>query len=111
MNHRIVGVLCVVAALGCAGPRPVELGGSTPTDIYRIAPPDVLTILIRPQPAITTSHVVRPDGRISVELIGVVDVRGKLVSEVQAEITRRLREFIVQPEVTVTLASTHSRYF
>ena len=49
--------------------------------------------------------------RISVELIGEVEVRGKLVSEVQAEIKQRLREFIVQPEVTVTLASTHSRYF
>ena len=43
----------------------------------------------------------RPDGRISIDLIGDVDVRGHTIDEVRTEITRRLKEFIVQPDVTV----------
>jgi len=78
---------------------------------YHIAPPDTLTIIVRPEPAIQRELVVRPDGRISLDLIGDVDVRGRTVEDVRNEVTRRLKEFIVQPDVTVTLTKSESRTF
>jgi polysaccharide export outer membrane protein len=78
---------------------------------YRIAPPDTLTVTVRPEPVVVREVVVRPDGRISFDLIGDVDVRGHTVAEVRAEITRRLKEFIVQPDVTVELKKSESRIF
>ena len=78
---------------------------------YHIAPPDTLTIVVRPEPAIERVLVVRPDGRISLDLIGDVDVRGRTVADVRNEVTRRLKEFIVQPDVTVTLTKSESRTF
>ncbi|HTO71962.1 MAG TPA: polysaccharide biosynthesis/export family protein [Myxococcota bacterium] len=78
---------------------------------YHIAPPDTLTIIVRPEPEIRRDVVVRPDGRVSLDLIGDVDVRGRTISDVRAEIARRLKEFIVQPDVTVTLTKSESRTF
>jgi len=78
---------------------------------YHLAPPDVLTITVRPEPEIKRELVVRPDGRISFDLIGDVDVRGRTVDDVRAEVTRRLKEFIVQPDVTVALFKSESRTF
>src|SRR5262245_34622813 len=78
---------------------------------YRIAPPDQLTITVRPEPEIVRELVVRPDGRISFDLIGDGEVRGHTVDEVRNEITRRLKEYIVQPDVTVALTRSESRMF
>ena len=78
---------------------------------YHIAPPDTLSIIVRPEPAIQREVVVRPDGRVSLDLIGDVEVRGKTVDEVRTEVTRRLKEYIVQPDVTVSLTKSESRTF
>jgi polysaccharide export outer membrane protein len=95
------------ACLGSAGnPASPSVMGE-----YHIAPPDTLTITVRPEPEISRELVVRPDGRISFDLIGDVDVHGKTVEDVRIEITRRLKEFIVQPDVTVTLTKSESRMF
>jgi polysaccharide export outer membrane protein len=78
---------------------------------YHIAPPDTLMVTVRPEPEIARTLVVRPDGRISFDLIGDVDVRGRTVEEVREEIARRLKEFIVQPDVTVVLTKSESRTY
>ncbi|MFI5314437.1 MAG: polysaccharide biosynthesis/export family protein [Myxococcota bacterium] len=78
---------------------------------YHLAPPDQLVITVRPEPEIKRTLIVRPDGRISFDLIGDVDVRGRTLADVRSEVTRRLKEFIVQPDVTVTLAKSESRNF
>ncbi len=78
---------------------------------YHLAPPDELSITVRPEPEIARKLIVRPDGRISFDLIGDVDVRGRTIDDVRLEMTRRLKEFIVQPDVTVTLTESKSRTF
>lgn len=78
---------------------------------YRIAPPDVLVITVRPDPQIERELTVRPDGRISFDLIGDVEARGRTVDEIRTEITSRLKEYIVQPDVTVLLRTSNSRTF
>ena len=98
------------AALGCTSPsgRP---GTPSLQAEYHIAPPDQLTVTVRPEPEIVRTVVVRPDGRISFDLIGDVDVRGRTVGQVRDAIATRLKEFIVQPDVTVVLARSESRTF
>lgn len=99
-----------VACTGCLGSAG-NPGIPSPQAEYRIAPPDTLTITVRPEPEIVREVVVRPDGRISMDLIGDVDVRGRTVEEVRTDITRRLKEFIVQPDVTVAIKKSESRTF
>ena len=100
-------------AVACAGCQTSAGNPGVPPSQaeYRISPPDTLTIKVRPEPEISREMVVRPDGRISFDLIGDVDVRGHTIPEVRTEITRRLKEFIVQPDVTVELKKSESRIF
>ncbi len=106
----VVIALCIASILGCAarvGPpeRPAHLLE------YHVAPPDVLTISVRPAPEIVRQLVIRPDGRISFDLIGDLEVQGKTVDEIRREITARLEEFIVHPDVTVVLSASNSRKY
>jgi polysaccharide export outer membrane protein len=78
---------------------------------YHIAPPDVLEITVRPEPLIEREVAVRPDGRISFDLIGDVEARGRTIPELRTEIAARLKEYIVQPDVTVQLKSSASRTY
>jgi len=102
----VLAALCAACATNAGHPGMPSLQSE-----YHLAPPDELTITVRPEPAIQRRLVVRPDGRISFDLIGDVDVRGRTVEDVRTEVTRRLKEFIVQPDVTVELSKSESRTF
>ena len=56
-------------------------------------------------PATSTAnpYIVRPDGRLSMPLIGDIDVTGKTVSQVTKEIEAKLSEYIVDPIVTINI--------
>jgi len=77
--------------------------------MYRLAAPDVLTITVRPDPAIDREVTIRPDGYLSFELIGDIEVEGRTVDEVREEITTRISRYVVKPQVTVSLKSSNSR--
>ena len=106
----VVIALCIAFTIGCAArvkppERPAHLLE------YHVAPPDVLTISVRPAPEIVRQLVIRPDGRISFDLIGDLEVQGKTVDQIRREITARLEEFIVHPDVTVVLSASNSRKY
>jgi polysaccharide export outer membrane protein len=105
-------VLLAVAMWSTACFGPTGRPGAPAIDAeYHISPPDTLRITVRPEPIVEREVVVRPDGRISFDLIGDVDVRGRTVPDVRLEIANRLKEFIVQPDVTVELMRSESRTF
>lgn len=49
-------------------------------------------------------YVVRPDGHLDFPLIGTVDTTGKTVEEFTQELKNRLREYIIDPSITVNVA-------
>jgi polysaccharide export outer membrane protein len=102
-------VLCF--AVGCIAPAVPAPGRPAVEPEYRVAPPDVLAISMRPAPEINRTVVVRTDGRISFDLIGDVDVGGKTIREIRDTMEQRLKEFVVHPDVTVILHQSTSRKF
>ena len=72
--------------------------------VYHIGPLDSLSIVVWRNAELSTSVVVRPDGRISVPLIEDVYVTGKSASDVARIIEARLAEFIQDPLVTVVVS-------
>lgn len=50
-----------------------------------------------------TPYVVRPDGMLAMPLIGDVNCQGKTVPQVTQEITNRLAEYIIDPQVTINI--------
>lgn len=72
---------------------------------YRLGPEDVISVAVFNQDRYSRAGiVVPPSGRISLQLIpGGVFVNGKTVDEVAAIITKKYDEYIIDPQVTVSL--------
>jgi len=70
---------------------------------YIVSPGDVLYISVWENPDLTEEVIVRPDGMISFPLIDEVKAAGLTISELDKEITERLKEYIRFPDVSISL--------
>ena len=72
---------------------------------YHLGPEDVISVEVFGQPNYSKAGiVVPPNARISYPLIpGGVFVGGKTVDEIAVEIEKKLDEYIIEPQITVTL--------
>jgi polysaccharide export outer membrane protein len=70
---------------------------------YTVKPGDVLSIAVWKEPDLTGPVLVRPDGAFSFPLAGQVDARGKTVMQLQQTVSDRLKKFISDPVVTVSI--------
>ena len=70
---------------------------------YRIGVDDQLEVNVWRNPELTMSMPVRPDGRISLPLIGEVEAGGYTPKEVASDIKKRLSVYVRDPNVTVIL--------
>src|ERR1700683_608342 len=75
---------------------------------YRLGPEDVIEVFVWKQPELTTTVVIRPDGRISLPLTNELEASGKTAIQLQKEITDKLREYITQPMVNVIVKQVNS---
>ncbi|GAB4256615.1 MAG: polysaccharide export protein [Deferrisomatales bacterium] len=75
---------------------------------YRIGIEDVLDINVWKNPDVSRKVWVRPDGRITVPLVGEVYAEGLSVEELTGILTEKLKEYFTDPLVTVTLDETNS---
>lgn len=72
---------------------------------YRLGPEDVISVDVFNQPRYSRATItVPPSGRVSLSLIpGGVFVNGKTVEQVAEIITKKYDEYIIDPQVTVSL--------
>ena len=77
---------------------------------YRLGPEDVISVSVFNQDRYSRSGIViPPSGRISLSLIpGGIFVNGKTVDEVAELITKKYDEYIIDPQVTVSLDKASS---
>src|SRR5213593_372737 len=68
---------------------------------YRVGPGDKLRIEVYKDPQLSQSVQVRPDGKITLPLIGDVEAAGRTPIEMRDTITKSLKEYITSPTVTV----------
>lgn len=78
---------------------------------YRIGVDDVVNVDVWKNPDLSVKVPVRPDGNISVPLIGDVEVGGKTPTEVAELIKEELRVYLREPQVTVILDELKSHEF
>ena len=81
---------------------PASHAATTP-DAYQIQPGDVLDISVWKEEELTKSVLVRPDGAISFPLVGDLVVTNKSPVQVASEISNKLKQFIPDPVITVSL--------
>ena len=75
---------------------------------YRIGKEDVLELAVFRFEDLGGPVTVRPDGRITLDLIGDVQAEGRTVPEVTAEISEKLSAFIPDPKVTLSVTEIRS---
>ena len=105
------------AAAGTAMPAaqstvaPAAQAPATPTasDSYVIGPSDVITVTVFKEPNLSGSLLVRPDGMISIPLLGDVLATGKTPLQLAEEVTAKLKKFVQDPNVTVILSQINSK--
>jgi polysaccharide biosynthesis/export protein len=75
---------------------------------FRLGPDDVIEISVYQEKELSTTVPVRPDGKISVPLIGEMPASGKTATELQKEIAHRYAQYIAEPAVTVVVKEVNS---
>jgi polysaccharide export outer membrane protein len=76
---------------------------------YLVGESDVLHINVWKEPEVTQTVVVRTDGNISLPLINEIRVAGMTPLQIQGTIAEKLRAFLTNPQVTVTVTEIHSK--
>jgi polysaccharide export outer membrane protein len=78
---------------------------------YEIGADDILAINVWKEPDLCRTVPVRPDGKITMPLIGDLQASGTTPQKLQQEIQRGLQAYVSVPEVTVTVQEVRSLKF
>lgn len=117
LRTAIVGLL-VLSVVSCASRREPEAADPSHAGLtavmegqYRIGVDDRVQVSVWRNPELSVTVPVRPDGMISMPLIGDVQVGGSTPTEVADKIKHRLNAFIRDPNVAVILVDLRSTEF
>ncbi len=78
-------------------------------DTYQIGTDDVLTINVWHEPEVSRNVPVRPDGKISLPLVGDVQAAGLTPTQLQNRLESRFSKFLTDPAVSVIVAEIRSQ--
>ena len=82
---------------------------NAPADSYVIGASDMIAVTVFKEPTLSGTLLVRPDGMISMPLLGDVKASGKTPLELADEIADKLKKYIQDPNVTVVLNQNNSK--
>jgi polysaccharide export outer membrane protein len=90
-----------------------RIPGAAPVDAktYVIGAEDVIFIKVWRDNDVSGQFLVRPDGRISVPLIGDVTASGRTPEQLEKDISERLSKFIREPQVNVGILVVGSKKY
>src|SRR5438045_70470 len=100
---------------------PSKLGGPVPSapksvvseKTYIIGPEDVIRVQVWGEQRLSGDFVVRPDGRISMNLINEIEAAGKTPEELGIVISDRLKagDFMKAPSVNIAVVQVNSKKY
>jgi polysaccharide export outer membrane protein len=113
----LVVVAIVTTASGAArqaarvppGAAGAPIAGVAPSDDYVIGAEDVLNVLFWREPDMSGDVAVRPDGMVTVPLIGDIQAAGLRTEALKTVIEKAATKFITEPTVTVVVRQINSR--
>jgi polysaccharide export outer membrane protein len=104
LPHWSCGFLLTLALASAAVAAPPAPSTGPPADqTYTVKAGDTLLVSVWKEPDLQGPVLVRPDGMFSFPLAGQLDARNKTVAELQTELTAKLKKFISDPVVTVSI--------
>ncbi|QOY61974.1 polysaccharide biosynthesis/export family protein [Lysobacter sp. H21R4] len=121
-HHRSLALLLALIAAamltaGCSStgdtmshPPPANVA-QTSVDAYHIGVDDLVRVTVWRNPELEVTVPVRPDGRISVPLVGDVMAAGRTPDEVAADLQEKLAVYVRDPQVAVILTDLRSHEY
>ena len=117
---RLLAIGLLATALGTAAEdvrviaaKPIDGSIAAPVDPgkYRIGPEDLLFIRVWREPDFTLPVAVRPDGKITMPLIGEVPASGQSPLQLTATLKELLTQYLNNPDVNVFVTEVRSKKF
>lgn len=103
-------MLTLAPALPAAEDQPADPAAAELPEDYVIGLEDILSVNVWKEPELSVKEVVvRPDGKISVPLIGDIQASGLTPMQLQERITERMKEYVAAPSVTIVVLRVGSR--
>ena len=89
-------------------PQPASAPKTIQQDAYHIGSGDILTVSVWQNQDLSRKLVVLPDGKIHFPLIGEIAAKGKTPEALSRLIRDRLGNYVLEPELTVTVDQARS---
>ena len=111
----VIGAVLILGAAVWAQNSPPKDSGTTNTQApqaspsYVIGPDDTLAVNVWKEPDLTATLPVRADGMISLPLLNDVQASGLTPMQLASSITEKLKKFVADPRVTVTVTQMNSQ--
>lgn len=100
---------CATSGSNQAGPPPTD--SSAAVAAYQIGVDDIVQVTVWRNPDLSITAPVRPDGMITVPLVGDVTAGGRTPPDVAADIQARLAAYVRDPQVAVILTDLRSHEY
>jgi polysaccharide export outer membrane protein len=112
LHVLLLGGWAVFTLSGCRTPQdqlePLPEGSPSPARVT-LAAGDVVDVRFFYTPELNVTQAIRPDGRISLQLIGEVMAQGKSPEELRAELLTLYQPHLKEPDVAVIVQSFYHR--
>ncbi|MDT8385283.1 MAG: polysaccharide export protein [Gammaproteobacteria bacterium] len=98
-------LISLVFTAGCSQQPtlPAATSGAISTD-YLIGPGDSLQVFVWRNPEVSTSVIVRPDGKLSTPLVEDLVAAGKTPTQLARDVERELANYLKEPLVTIMVS-------
>src|SRR5215831_15740832 len=115
-RYSLIGCLSLALLSGaCAARAPAssaaDVHDDPRTQPYVIGPSDVVRLTVWKNPDLSTDAVVRPDGTITMPVVGELRAAGRTAADLQKEATERARTLVNDAVVTVAIVEVNSYRF
>lgn len=111
MSIKLVLWMCsfLLMASGCLKPDPIIPPGP-PEEGFVLGPEDIIDVVVWKNPDLSREVVIRPDGKISLPLIGDVLASGFTADQLASDIAERFKAYKENPSVSVNVVAVNSYY-
>jgi len=99
-----------MAAPNPAGPKKV-IPSAVDEKAYILGPEDQISVFVYQGTEFTGQHMIRPDGKITVNLVGDVQASGLTPEALALAIKERVKAYLNDPDVTVSVLAVKSKKF
>lgn len=116
----IASLIAAVILAGCAGPdvsspeqiqRALAVDTTNSVEEYILGATDVVRVSVWRNEDLSTSVPIRPDGKISVPLVGDIQASGRTPEALAGDIEERLSAYIREPQVSIVVTSMGSHEY